>query len=303
MNSKLFSIILFSLMICNGCSPKLNYEKANQYKEVIFPFNEKNYKHLAKFMRKDILNINHIEKQFYKKLFKDRTSIEQVNNFNIYMERLGTKLIPYLKKPSINSGDYWLRSVLSSFKTDYMWEPQYNLDRLFQITADKLNPNITKIQDIITEPSYKLLTGHHINKLFIKKEVFKSLVCLEKLNKNGGLSEENTYALIKCNYKYLMSELQTPQKLIKWYKKKKKDRNDIEKNKMKKIHRIADKCVVVAREYSNHANTIVNNLETYLCYDYFKRDKAEDEAIKMVKNIKELLYDLLLTVIDIIIFC
>ena len=44
MNSKLFSIILFSLMICNGCSPKLNYEKANQYKEVIFPFNEKNYK-------------------------------------------------------------------------------------------------------------------------------------------------------------------------------------------------------------------------------------------------------------------
>ena len=44
MNSKLFSIILFSLMICNGCSPKLNYEKSNQYKEVIFPFNEKNYK-------------------------------------------------------------------------------------------------------------------------------------------------------------------------------------------------------------------------------------------------------------------
>jgi len=44
MNSKLFNIILFFFIICNGCSPKLNYEKANQYKEVIFPFNEKNYK-------------------------------------------------------------------------------------------------------------------------------------------------------------------------------------------------------------------------------------------------------------------
>tara|TARA_B110000977_G_scaffold104963_1_gene136932 strand:+ start:587 stop:2656 length:2070 start_codon:yes stop_codon:yes gene_type:complete len=258
-------------------------------------FKKKNYTHLAEFTRKDVLVIEYLEKLFYHKLNDDSgLSTQQKEHYlNIPLIRFGTKLIPCFKKSLEVKGDYWKRDIYHSIYTSYLWNPQYDLDKLFQISADKLNPNISKVKNILPQESYKLLTNHSISNFLVKHTQFKFLKCLEEMSTpSGGLSEEDKYNLIKKNYKSLKSELKNPEKLINWFKKKQQDIDDIQIEKERdmslKLNAAVNTAVNIALKSWNSANTLVIKLDIHLRYPHFKRDHALDNAMKLVQHIRNM---------------
>ena len=248
-------------------------------------FKSEKYIHVSSFKRKDTLIIENIENLFYRQLLKNKDIGNiQRHTLDIHLVRLGTTLIPCLNKISPSVGTYWCRDINYSFNTKYYWNPDYNLDKLFQISGDKLNPNILKIKDNLTSPSYKLLISQHINNLLIKKTNFKILTLYTKIKE--GMNENNTYKFINENYETLKSELKHKQKLVKWFKNKTNTlKDDITQNYIK-LSKVVDEAVYIAEESANYVNIIVNNLENYLNDPYFIRDNAIKNAMNIVKKVK-----------------
>ena len=271
----------------NGNEMYLMKKKGKSY---IQTFDDKKYDKLTSFNRIDQFNYKCLEDKFYNILYENNKRNENRNKdlvSTINYERLGTILFAQHQRSRKSSGDMWIRDVLCYFKTTYIWGDNEYMDKIFQINADKLNPNITKVKEFLTSDSYYLLTNNRINEQFIKHNKFKLFKCYKYLLSINNLDNEDKYTFINDNYKYLKDEMIHSNKLEKWLIQVNKKVNKKNLKTRKNLIKVFDTAVVTAQKCAEHCKLVVVELDKYLQYKHFKRDHILDETMLLIKNIKK----------------
>lgn len=179
---------------------KKNYYKKDKVKECIEFKPKKNVRCLGTFNRVDKLVYENIEKLHEKYLYQLKDTkyniLDACKEKNILLKRLGTILNTYIPKRSSNGGDIFYKNIDSSYKTHYEWEPNQVIDRLFGISADKLNPNIQTLKNRCTNASFEMLKNVSINK-YITNQF-----------KNKNILLHTTYTLFSNKYETYIGKIQ-----------------------------------------------------------------------------------------------
>lgn len=235
----------------------------------IVPLDEQVNTLLSSFIREDNFKYKVLETKFYNKLCENNVRDTKRHTHlvsKIYLQRNGTKLFSEKERPKQNTGDYWVRDTLGLFTTTYCWTPDYYIDKLFQINADKLNPNISKTKEFLTADSHSLLINNRICRYFISKGAFKLFECFEKImNKHA-----DTYTYLTQNYSSLKGELINPHKLKQWLTTEKNRVSSTETKTKKRVNELVDRTLIIAQESAKYADITVNDVDLYLEYPYFK---------------------------------
>ena len=162
----------FTITFTNKIDKKNYYNKDKEKKYTEFK-PKKNVKCLGTFKRIDKLIRGNIELLREKYLFRSNDKkyniLDTYKEKKIKLKRLGTILNTFISKKFSNTGDVFYKNIDYSYVTHYEWNPNQVVDRLFGISADKLNPNVQDLKNRCTNASYELLKNVNIKK-YIEKQ-------------------------------------------------------------------------------------------------------------------------------------
>ena len=278
----------FTITFTNKIDKK-NYYKKDKVKEYEEFKPKKNVKCLGTFKRVDKLIRGNIELLREKYLFrlndKKYNIVDKCKEKNIQLKRLGTILNTSISKKFSNGGDVFYKNIDYSYKTHYEWNPNQVVDRLFGISADKLNPNLQDLKNRCTNASYELLKNVSI-KTYIEKQ-FKeknNLLCTTySLFKNDKKNDETDIIMIQSTVRSRIVRKQ-------WYQTKQEKIKQWHQTKQKKLNDSIQIAVDISRQAeidANKAVILVENKE----YMYSLYEKCRINAMSSIKNAMDQIYE------------